>query len=144
MADGTLQILQTNEGFKSTMATKDARGTKRTCQSSECGSRFYDLNRDPISCPICGSVYEIAHAPPGAPIELKEPKPVAKAKVADPNAEVDENADELEDADAIEDIETDDTESDGDADNDAFLEEDEDSGNVTDIIKPAEKGVDET
>jgi uncharacterized protein (TIGR02300 family) len=45
------------------MSTKAARGTKRTCQSSECGARFYDLNRDPISCPICGSVYELASAP---------------------------------------------------------------------------------
>lgn len=27
------------------------RGTKRTCPS--CDSRFYDLNRDPITCPMC-------------------------------------------------------------------------------------------
>lgn len=45
------------------MSTKAARGTKRTCQSSECGARFYDLARDPISCPICGSIYELASAP---------------------------------------------------------------------------------
>ncbi|MCK5088929.1 MAG: FYDLN acid domain-containing protein, partial [Hyphomicrobiaceae bacterium] len=37
------------------MATKQNRGTKRTCQNSECGSRFYDLNRTPIACPICGA-----------------------------------------------------------------------------------------
>jgi hypothetical protein len=30
---------------------KVQRGTKRTCQNPECGSRFYDLNRDPITCP---------------------------------------------------------------------------------------------
>ena len=29
------------------MSTKAERGTKRTCQNPECGSRFYDLNRDP-------------------------------------------------------------------------------------------------
>ena len=39
------------------MSTKAQRGTKRTCQNPECGSRFYDLNRDPIVCPICESVY---------------------------------------------------------------------------------------
>ena len=33
------------------MSTKAERGTKRTCQNPECGSRFYDLNRDPIICP---------------------------------------------------------------------------------------------
>jgi uncharacterized protein (TIGR02300 family) len=39
---------------------KAQRGTKRTCQNTDCGSRFYDLNRDPITCPICGSAYEVA------------------------------------------------------------------------------------
>jgi uncharacterized protein (TIGR02300 family) len=42
------------------MATKADRGTKRSCQSPECGSRFYDLNRDPIVCPICGTQYLLA------------------------------------------------------------------------------------
>ena len=41
------------------MSIKSERGTKRTCQSASCGSRFYDLNRDPIVCPICGTVYEM-------------------------------------------------------------------------------------
>ena len=48
------------------MAKKAERGTKRTCQNSECGSRFYDLNRDPIVCPICQTVYRIASAPVAA------------------------------------------------------------------------------
>ena len=46
------------------MSTKAERGTKRTCQNPECGSRFYDLNRDPITCPICGTVYALEAAPP--------------------------------------------------------------------------------
>jgi len=37
------------------MSRKAERGTKRVCQS--CGSKFYDLMRDPIICPICQSVY---------------------------------------------------------------------------------------
>lgn len=32
-------------------------GTKRTCNS--CAVRFYDLQRSPINCPKCGSVFEI-------------------------------------------------------------------------------------
>lgn len=31
-------------------------GNKRTCQ--ECNVRFYDLQRNPIICPACSSVYE--------------------------------------------------------------------------------------
>jgi uncharacterized protein (TIGR02300 family) len=38
------------------MSTKAERGTKRVCQS--CGSKFYDLMRDPIICPICQAVYQ--------------------------------------------------------------------------------------
>ena len=48
------------------MSTKAERGTKRTCQNPECGSRFYDLNRDPITCPICSTVYELAASPVAA------------------------------------------------------------------------------
>ena len=44
-------------------AVKLERGTKRSCQNSECGSRFYDLNREPITCPVCNTVYVIAAQP---------------------------------------------------------------------------------
>ncbi len=40
------------------MSTKAQRGLKRVCQS--CGSKFYDLNRDPIVCPMCQTVYHNA------------------------------------------------------------------------------------
>ncbi len=43
------------------MSTKAERGTKRVCQS--CGSKFYDLMRDPIICPICQAVYQDGGAP---------------------------------------------------------------------------------
>jgi uncharacterized protein (TIGR02300 family) len=32
-------------------------GTKRVCQS--CGAKFYDLSKDPITCPKCGTIYEV-------------------------------------------------------------------------------------
>lgn len=113
------------------MATADARGTKRTCQNDDCGARFYDLNRDPIICPICEAAYVIAHAPPGAviadevkPKEAKRPKP-----------EGDDEATATEDGE-LADIETDDAIPDDDDDDaDTFLEdEEEDSDNVVDII----------
>ena len=36
--------------------SKQAWGTKRQCPN--CGARFYDLNKDPIVCPKCQTVYE--------------------------------------------------------------------------------------
>ncbi|HLD95538.1 MAG TPA: TIGR02300 family protein [Alphaproteobacteria bacterium] len=33
-------------------------GAKRQCLG--CGTRFYDMRKSPITCPKCGSVYEIA------------------------------------------------------------------------------------
>ncbi len=45
------------------MSTKADRGTKRTCQNPECGSRFYDLNRNPVVCPICQTAYQIEASP---------------------------------------------------------------------------------
>ena len=38
---------------------------KRACPS--CGSKFYDLNRDPIVCPICQSVYQVSAGSARAP-----------------------------------------------------------------------------
>ena len=45
-------------------------GTKRLCAG--CGAKFYDLNKDPIHCPKCGVVYEVAVAARPA-----RPEPVA-------------------------------------------------------------------
>jgi uncharacterized protein (TIGR02300 family) len=42
--------------------SKPARGTKRVCPS--CGARFYDLNRTPIVCPVCQSIYQVTPPPP--------------------------------------------------------------------------------
>ena len=36
--------------------SKQAWGMKRQCPN--CGARFYDLNKDPIVCPKCQTVYE--------------------------------------------------------------------------------------
>ncbi len=40
--------------------SKPARGTKRVCTS--CGARFYDLNRMPITCPLCQAAYQLPTA----------------------------------------------------------------------------------
>lgn len=113
------------------MATnKQARGTKRTCQSDECGSRFYDLNRNPITCPICGSIYEIASAPLSAQA-FAEDKAARKPK----KAEIDQDADAapLEGDEALEAIEGEEPIA-AEADETFLEEEEEDGGDVSGIL----------
>ncbi len=68
--------------------TKPNWGLKRTCQS--CGARFYDLNKDEIACPKCGTVYD-----PEAILKTKRTKPAAEPKRA-AVAPVEAEAEELE------------------------------------------------
>jgi uncharacterized protein (TIGR02300 family) len=128
------------------MATKAARGTKRTCQNDECETKFYDLNRDPIVCPACEQEYELA------PVVEEETVPVAavvaptKAITPSDSADGDEISDDddalvsLEDADA--ELGADD---DDDADDEAFLpdDDDDDDAGVGDLIGGVEKDDDE-
>ncbi len=114
------------------MSTKQARGTKRTCQNSGCGSRFYDLNRDPITCPMCGSNYVIA----SAPLMID---PVAE-RVSDPNKEFADtgalapgDAPEVA-AEDIPDVEGADEPAAAEEDETFLEEEEEDGGDVTGII----------
>ncbi|MGE0024533.1 MAG: TIGR02300 family protein [Hyphomicrobium sp.] len=115
------------------MATKQARGTKRTCQSSECGARFYDLGRNPITCPICGSIYELASSPLSAAAEEKPGRRGRKAEYVEKApvvAAVEPEADEVlpeieEDGEAVAAADEDET----------FLEEEEEEGgDVSNII----------
>jgi uncharacterized protein (TIGR02300 family) len=121
------------------MSTKAERGTKRTCQNPECGSRFYDLNRDPIVCPICQTVLQLAmpaEAQGGAPSgqETRSARraaaytPPEKPAADVPAAEDDEDAlPALEGEDEAEVAEDDET----------FLEpEEEDGSDMENIIGP--------
>jgi uncharacterized protein (TIGR02300 family) len=126
------------------MATNKDRGTKRTCQNGECGARFYDLNRSPIVCPICGSKYAIAHSPSAAAAVAQEERAQRKmvkkpefepvAAEAEPDAEealVDVVADDADDAAP-------------EAADETFLEEEEeDGGDVTNIIGGPVEGEEE-
>jgi len=110
----------------------DARGTKRTCQSAQCGARFYDLNRDPIICPICDTPYMIASAPPkreAAAAAVAAPV-VEKAK---PEETSEDKADEGVELVSLEDAEVN---VDDDGDDATFLEEeaDDDNGDVAVIV----------
>ena len=37
--------------------TKPELGTKRLC--AKCSARYYDLNKTPITCPKCGTPFEV-------------------------------------------------------------------------------------
>ena len=121
------------------MSIKAARGTKRVCQS--CGSKFYDLNRAPITCPICHVIFQQQEirggkaAPAGNTVEEDDEDLVAAPAGAVEIVSLDEaEADlpELEGDDLVE-IEDDDT--DLKADDETFIEvEDDDGGDVTGIV----------
>jgi uncharacterized protein (TIGR02300 family) len=59
---------------KDPTVAKPELGTKRLCAS--CGAKFYDLNKDPIHCPKCGTVYEVA------PVVTRGGRPDAAAAAA--------------------------------------------------------------
>jgi uncharacterized protein (TIGR02300 family) len=64
--------------------SKPARGSKRLCPS--CGARFYDLNRTPIVCPVCQSIYQVTPPPPPSR-RWERAQPVETRKVEEPEAE---------------------------------------------------------
>jgi uncharacterized protein (TIGR02300 family) len=109
-------------------------GTKRQCQN--CGAKFFDLAKDPIVCPKCATVYQVASMPArssarGKAAEEEEPE------VEAPEAELVP----LEEADAPEDekvaavLPEDDVEIEEEEPADVFLEEEEeDSDDVSTLI----------
>ncbi|MCC7251705.1 TIGR02300 family protein [Hyphomicrobium sp.] len=117
------------------MATKQARGTKRTCQSSECGARFYDLNRNPITCPICGSIYELASSPLAVAAAVGEEKASRRGRKSDyaDKTPVDATA-EAETDEALPEIEEDGEAIAADEDETFLEEEEEEGGDVSNII----------
>ena len=126
------------------MATKQqARGMKRTCQNQSCGQRFYDLGRDPIMCPMCGATYNIAissAAIAAAAAEEKAARKAAKKPIfAEPEAVAD---DAVEAGEVLPDIEGNDEPVAAEAD-ETFLEEEEEEGDVSNIIGGVTEGDEE-
>jgi uncharacterized protein (TIGR02300 family) len=120
-------------------------GIKRLC--GNCGAKYYDLNKDPITCPKCSTVFELA--PVAARARPEPVAAVAKAPVAE-EAVVPETQEaefvSLEEADAeakgtkqapaeVADVEDEDVEMDESLDDATFIEEtEEEDADVTDII----------
>jgi len=106
-------------------------GGKRQCQN--CGTKFFDLNRDPILCPKCGATFvppvlARAAARPAAADDDEQETPETGAELVP-----------LEDADASDDkaaaVVDDDVDlGDDDADDTFLEEEEEDNDDVSDLI----------
>jgi uncharacterized protein (TIGR02300 family) len=111
-------------------------GTKRLCPN--CGTKYYDLNRDPIICPHCGTQFEVSvstRARPVAAAKVVEEEDVEVPVEKDAEFVTLEEADEeAADSGAVA-VEGDDEEA-AEAEDDAtFLEEEDEEGDdVTDII----------
>ncbi len=127
------------------MATKAERGTKRTCQNTGCGARFYDLNHSPINCPVCGTGYNLAVTAAAIAAAAALEKAARKATVKKPVfVEPEAVADDVvaaDDADvpAIEGEEDDAAP----AADETFLEEEEEEGDVSGIIGGVSEGEEE-
>ena len=117
---------------KQARGTKQDRGTKRTCQNSECGSRFYDLNRTPIACPICGAEYVVGSSP--APITIVQPEEPAPSKPKKKKfAQVEADEDQTTKEDTLDEVEAAKTVG-NDDDKTVLVDEEEDEGDVSKIL----------
>ena len=96
-------------------------GVKRVCQELGCGARFYDLMRDPVICPICGTelIVEVTDTPEDE--EFKQSTEEARAAKKVPDAIEDEDDILSEDGDGV------------DIDDDVLDESDEDTVPLDDI-----------
>ena len=97
-------------------------GTKRQCMS--CGAKYYDLGKDPATCPRCGAVFQ-------APALLRARSEAKQADDEDTETELDApeiiSLEEAEAEDAGKDPVIDDVEIEDDIDaDDDFLAEEED------------------
>ena len=109
-------------------------GSKRQCLS--CGTKFFDMARDPILCPKCGALFQVT-------LPTRAAQRAAAAATEDDEVEVEPGAEivSLEDADADaapdkavvvdDDIEIED---DVVADDTFLEEEEEDADDVADLI----------
>lgn len=129
--------------------SKEERGAKRLCE--ECGNKFYDLNKNPIICPVCSTPFVLAKPKTETKAAAKEaPKEVVESEedltttdesapeivsLDDAAAEEAGADDEDEDAKLVDLGDEDDEIPDDDADADVFLEEEDDDGSdVTGIV----------
>ena len=119
-------------------------GAKRTCQA--CGAKYYDLMRDPIVCPKCGTTFvATVIVSSAAAVRAAKAEALRNKKAAEDEAETPEEAEDLdtiplEEADedttgVVKVAGADDDDTDDEAETDeTFLEPDEDSDEDVTVI----------
>ena len=122
------------------MAAKLEWGAKRTCPS--CGARFYDMRRDPISCPKCGTGFdpEAVFRPRRTRNTDTAMKATTKAKPPPPPP-VEEKAVAEEEEEAV--LEADDIATDDDEDDKDLIEDTSDLGEDDSDLPPVARDEDE-
>ena len=109
-------------------------GSKRQCQN--CGAKFFDLNKDPIICPKCGTIFQgagAARARPAAKPEEEETELATPAGVEVVSLDEVEASEEKAAEPVVDEIDVEDEST--DAEDDSFLEEEEeDDDDVTNLI----------
>ena len=102
---------------------KEEWGVKRACP--KCSVRFYDLQHDPMTCPSCGAVFDVAslvQQKTRSTVSEKTPKAMAPAAKDDTDDVVDLDDDD-EIADDLDDDLDDDLLDDDDDDDDVSLDD---------------------
>ncbi len=113
-------------------------GTKRMCPS--CGVRFYDMKRNPVTCPSCDSDVSIepllkprkSTSSKEAPAPVKAEPEVVVATTGEAAEEIVDEAAGIEDVDDIDD---------DDDDDDALIEDTSDLEEEDDVIEIKEHSV---
>ncbi|MBK1636931.1 TIGR02300 family protein [Rhodovulum adriaticum] len=98
---------------------KEEWGVKRVCPN--CSTRFYDLQRDPMTCPSCGHSFSVDSLSPGKSRSLTQDK-ATPAKAA-PASDLSDDEEVIEDDEAT----------DVDLGDDVLDDDDDDSVSLDDI-----------
>jgi uncharacterized protein (TIGR02300 family) len=109
-------------------------GAKHQCQN--CGAKFFDLNKDPIVCPKCGTVFQgaaSARARPASKPDEEESDLAAPAGVDMVSLDEVEAGEEKAAEPVVDDIEVED-DSEDTADDPFLEEEEEDDDDVSNLI----------
>jgi uncharacterized protein (TIGR02300 family) len=133
---------------RTSQVVKPELGTKRTCPN--CATRFYDLLKDPITCPKCSTSFvAMSILPSKTDLPGMIPQAAPKPRTLDDGEEPESGEVELvslsdveaeEKADdetaGIEDVDLgEDTADAPDDEDDTFLVEEEDEGNMDDLVE---------
>ena len=112
-------------------------GSKHQCQN--CGAKFFDLNKDPIVCPKCGTVFQglaAARARPAAKAEEEEDTEIATPAGVDVVSldEVEAGEEKAAAEPVVDDIDVEEDAEDDSADDPFLEEEEEDDDDVSNLI----------